>query len=79
MESGSLGGGGGGGVLVERWSRGRRVAAKLCKLRSGRVTRPIRPLPCPTIELHRDHDDEEMSRTLEVAQEVVSCMAAICR
>ena len=78
MESGSLGGGGGGGVLVERWSRERRVAAKLCKLRSGRVTRPIRPLR-PTIELHRDHDDEEMSRTLEVAQEVVSCMAAICR
>ena len=78
MESGSLGGGGGGGVLVERWSRGRRVAAKLCKLRSGRVTRPIRPMR-PTIELHRDHDDEEMSRTLEVAQEVVSCMAAICR
>ena len=78
MESGSLGGGGGGGVLVERWSRERRVAAKLCKLRSGRVTRPIRPLRS-TIELHRDHDDEEMSRTLEVAQEVVSCMAAICR
>ena len=78
MESGSLGGGGGGGVLVERWSRERRVAAKLCKLRSGRVTRPILPKR-PTIELHRDHDDEEMSRTLEVAQEVVSCMAAICR
>ena len=33
----------------------------------------------PALPHHRDQDDEEMSRTLEVAQEVVSCMAAICR